>query len=61
MNGLAEHACSTIGVKIWIPVGLEKYATKVIVSAECRFCGKKEFDRTLDKSVLPSKAAYITV
>ena len=61
MNGLAEHACGTIGQRIWIPIGIEKYSSKVIVSAKCRFCGQTQFEKALDKSHAPTKGSYVTV
>lgn len=60
MNGLAEHACAAIGQKIWIPIGMEKYSSKVLISARCRFCGSTQFEREIDKAHLPTKGSYIT-
>jgi hypothetical protein len=60
MYGLAQHKCEALGQAIVIPIGMEKYSSKVIVSAKCQICGKMEFEKTVDKSFLPTKAAYIT-
>lgn len=61
MNGLVEHGCATIGQKIWIPVGVERFTSKWIVSAQCRFCGKNQFEATIEKAHLPTKGSYVTV
>lgn len=61
MNGLAEHTCAVLEKKVFVPIAMEKYNSKVIVSALCRFCGKMEFEKAIDKSFLPTKGSYITV
>lgn len=61
MNGMAEHACPAIGQTILIPIGIERYSSKILVSAKCRFCGNAQFEKTIDKAVLPTKGNFIAV
>lgn len=59
--GFAEHACAIVGRPIMIPIALEKYNSRVIVFAACQVCGKKEFEKDVDKAAAPSKGFYMTV
>ncbi len=59
--GLIQHNCTAINRPLLIPVGVEKYNSKVVVSARCQVCGKFEMEQSVDKAVPPAKGNYITV
>lgn len=61
MHGLASHACEAIGQTIYVPIGIENYNSRVIVSAGCDICGAKVLEKQVDKKVAPSKGFYMTV
>lgn len=59
--GLTQHTCEALGRAIFLPLGLEKYNSKVVATARCQICGKLEFEVSVDKSYAPARASYMTV
>lgn len=60
--GLVQHNCESIGRTILIHVTMERYNSRMIAQAKCLVCNKDEFaEKSVDKSVAPSKGFYMTV
>lgn len=57
--GMTQHECPALSRTILVPLGVEKYSSKVIVSARCQICNAVVLEKTLDRSNAPTKGSYI--
>lgn len=61
MYGFVSHDCAPLSRSILIPIGLEKYSSKVIATAQCQICGQKALESTVDRTFQPSKGTIMAV